>query len=239
MRLLVSVRSVDEALAALDGGADIIDAKEPSRGALGAVGLDVFEAIIAAIGDERPISAALGDFRDGDVMELAAEFAARGAAFVKVGFAACCDPMVVRDALLRVVDATSCGVIAVAYADASRVDAIDADSLVRVAAEAGVRGMLVDTVDKNGPGLTALWALPRIAEWVRSVQSHGVMASVAGRLTRDDLALLSDLEADVVGVRGAACVGGRDGVVSATLVSLLRQPWALGRESTDSSLRSE
>ena len=38
MRLLVSVRSAAEARAALSGGADIIDAKEPSLGSLGAVG---------------------------------------------------------------------------------------------------------------------------------------------------------------------------------------------------------
>ena len=34
-RLLVSVRSVDEALVAAAGGADFIDLKEPSQGALG------------------------------------------------------------------------------------------------------------------------------------------------------------------------------------------------------------
>ena len=33
---LVSVRSPEEALAALEGGADLIDVKEPSRGPLGA-----------------------------------------------------------------------------------------------------------------------------------------------------------------------------------------------------------
>src|SRR4051812_47948913 len=37
MELLVSVRSAKEVEAALAGGADIIDAKEPSRGSLGAV----------------------------------------------------------------------------------------------------------------------------------------------------------------------------------------------------------
>ena len=35
MRLLVSVRSAEEVSAALAGGADIIDAKEPERGSLG------------------------------------------------------------------------------------------------------------------------------------------------------------------------------------------------------------
>ena len=45
MRLLVSVRSAAEVAAALAGGADIIDAKEPSRGGLGAVDPEDLEAI--------------------------------------------------------------------------------------------------------------------------------------------------------------------------------------------------
>jgi uncharacterized protein (UPF0264 family) len=41
MRLLVSVANGDEAAAALAGGADIIDAKDPAAGPLGAVTIDV------------------------------------------------------------------------------------------------------------------------------------------------------------------------------------------------------
>src|SRR6185312_12126683 len=37
VRLLISVANADEARAALDGGADIIDAKDPGAGALGSV----------------------------------------------------------------------------------------------------------------------------------------------------------------------------------------------------------
>ena len=44
-RLLVSVRSVEEAEAALAGGADLIDVKEPTRGSLGRAD----DAVIAAI----------------------------------------------------------------------------------------------------------------------------------------------------------------------------------------------
>ena len=44
-RLLVSVRSPEEAAAAMAGGANIIDVKEPTRGSLGMAGVDVIEAI--------------------------------------------------------------------------------------------------------------------------------------------------------------------------------------------------
>src|SRR5256886_15471281 len=64
MRLLVSVRGPVEARAALAGGADVIDAKDPARGALGAVSAERLAAIRRTGGAVRPVSAALGDARD-------------------------------------------------------------------------------------------------------------------------------------------------------------------------------
>ena len=61
MRLLVSVRNAEEARAALAGGAEIIDAKEPSRGALGAVDDRRAARDRRAVDGMRPVSAALGD----------------------------------------------------------------------------------------------------------------------------------------------------------------------------------
>src|SRR5437773_9115409 len=64
MRLLVSVTCAAEALAALAGGADLIDAKDPLAGALGAVSADVLREIYAVVADRRPVTAALGDACD-------------------------------------------------------------------------------------------------------------------------------------------------------------------------------
>src|SRR6187397_801224 len=86
MRLLVSVRNAVEASAALTGGGDIVDAKEPLHGSLGAVSAQALNAIVAAVGTAVPISAALGDL-DLDVGERAGAACRAGATFVKVGFA--------------------------------------------------------------------------------------------------------------------------------------------------------
>src|SRR5262249_27258839 len=69
MRLLVSVASAAEALAALGGGADVVDAKDPHAGALGAVSAEVLHGIRAAIAGARPLSAALGDAIDEATIE--------------------------------------------------------------------------------------------------------------------------------------------------------------------------
>ena len=49
MKLLVSVRSVEEALLAAEGGADFIDLKEPGAGALGGLPIATIRAIVDAL----------------------------------------------------------------------------------------------------------------------------------------------------------------------------------------------
>ena len=73
--LLVSVADADEAIAALEGGADVIDAKDPTGEPLGRVGLDVFNEIVAAVRGRAVTTAALGDASDVHRTErLAAEY---------------------------------------------------------------------------------------------------------------------------------------------------------------------
>ena len=62
--LLVSVRSAAEALAALAGGADVIDVKEPNQGSLGAADDDTISAVVRAVAGRAPVSAALGELVD-------------------------------------------------------------------------------------------------------------------------------------------------------------------------------
>ena len=88
MQLLVSVRNAAEAAAALAGGADIIDAKEPLNGPLGTVSSRELQAIIMAVGRAAPVSAALGDAQEDDLAGRARAACHAGVAYVKIGFAA-------------------------------------------------------------------------------------------------------------------------------------------------------
>jgi uncharacterized protein (UPF0264 family) len=73
---------------------------------------------------------------------------------------------------------------------------------------------LLDTADKSGPGLRALIAPAALAEWIAHAHRRGLIAAVAGQLTAPDLSFVRDAGADIAGVRGAACDGGRQGRVS-------------------------
>src|SRR5207249_1208836 len=118
MQLLISVAGPAEAHAALRGGADVIDAKDPRHGALGPVSPE------------------------------------RGAAGVRLGRAT------------------------------------------------------------RGVALFGVEAAAAVAAWVAAGHAAGLCAALAGGLWGAGLARARSLGGDVVGGRGAACVGGRTGRVS-------------------------
>jgi uncharacterized protein (UPF0264 family) len=223
MKLLVSAASAADAAAALDGGASFIDAKNPEAGPLGPVPLDVFHAIVAAVAGRQPVTAALGDGQLEAAVEADARaFAAAGATLVKMGFAGVRNLTRARalaDAAVRGARQghAAAGVVLVAYADAPG-DAVSPAALLEVASSAGAAGVLLDTADKGGPGLTALVSLAWLTEWVSRAHARSLTAALAGRVCADDLTIVRRSGADVVGVRGAACDGGRSGRISAAKV---------------------
>ena len=173
MRLLVSVANVDEAAAALAGGADIIDAKDPHAGALGAVPARVLREIRTAVGEARPVTAAIGDASDEIAVErIAHEFAAAGATLLKVGFAGIDSASRVSALLAAAIRGAAgatdglCGVVAVAYADADGGRSLTFPTLLEVAASSRAWGLLLDTLDKAGPGLCQLVRAQPVAQWV-------------------------------------------------------------------------
>ncbi len=227
MRLLVSVRSAEEARSALAGGAEIIDAKEPALGALGPVRNEVLREIIAAVNGVRPVSAALGDAGDADALADGARAAAEaGAMFVKVGFADVRESGAVRERLARVMDGAllptaPCAVVAVAYADWDEVGGAAPSTVLAAAAAEGAMGVLVDTVRKDGAGLFRCLGRAALGSLVREARARSLLVALAGRISVDDLAFAYEAGAEIVGVRGAACEDGREGRVRESRVRQL------------------
>src|SRR5207249_4574859 len=151
--LIVSVRSVVEAEAALAGGCDLIDVKEPARGALGRADDGSVSSIVGAVGGRVPISAALGELAEFDGPTPA--FADR-VDFVKSGLAG----MAGRKWREELRDfAARCPAICVvaAYADAARAGSPAVEEIVDFVCDPAWAGrtLLIDTFDKtrqeNGP----------------------------------------------------------------------------------------
>jgi len=236
MRLLVSARNAADAAASLAGGADIIDAKEPSAGALGAVTIDVLREMVSTVNAARPVSAALGDANDAAAIERRVRACAvEGVAFVKIGFAGITDTARVTDLIASAVGSASahaCAVVAVGYADATRVGGIGCDALFDAATRGGAAGVLIDTADKAGPGLLQLSPPAALRRSVSAAHDRGLWIAMAGKLSSADLAVVRDVGADIAGVRGAACRAGRQGAISEARVRVLAQI-ARGEQAVD------
>ena len=85
-RPLVSVRCVREARRASEGGADLVDIKEPSRGSLGAASMPVIQAIVQEFAVRVPVSAACGELLEA---RFAFEQLPTELAFAKIGLQGC------------------------------------------------------------------------------------------------------------------------------------------------------
>ena len=232
MQLLVSVRNAAEAAAALAGGADIIDAKEPRNGPLGAVSSRELQAIVKEVGRAAPVSAALGDANE-DLAGRARAACQTGVAYVKVGFAGMRGPGLAQHVFATARAVYPAPLVLVAYADSDIAEAPAPDDLVAVADDAEVAGILLDTYDKRGAGLTAVMSAGAIASFVNRAMRPGRMVALAGKLTLADIELARDAGADLVGVRGAVCEGGRLGMVTSSRVRVFRRQ--LDRKAGDVS----
>jgi uncharacterized protein (UPF0264 family) len=224
MKLLVSVRSAVEAEAALTGRADIIDAKEPSNGALGPVApLTLAEIVTATAGTFTPASVALGDALDYDcnperITRAAERAATLGATFVKLGCGGLPHRRDLVAILSRMCTVVPAHVIAVAYADVSPHDVGGLEQTLTAAVATGTYGVLIDTAAKNGPGLFDLLAPCVLANWVDRAHAAGLVVAFAGSLQLQSIKIAADCGADIAGVRGAACIEGRTGRVREHLV---------------------
>ncbi|MGR9073294.1 MAG: (5-formylfuran-3-yl)methyl phosphate synthase [Gammaproteobacteria bacterium] len=199
--MLASVNCAEEALLAIEAGADIIDLKQPSEGALGALEVARVKEIVALIGTRAPVSATIGDLAvtPEPVFRKVEDMAATGVEYVKIGFFPGGDW---PGTVLRLSRLTRRGtkLIAVLFADARP----DLD-ILPLLADCGFAGAMLDTMDKSRGSLTGVMPPNRIGEFVHAAKSIGLMSGLAGSLGEADIIPLLALDPDYLGFRGALC----------------------------------
>jgi uncharacterized protein (UPF0264 family) len=220
VKLLVSVRDAAEARAALAGGADLIDVKEPDRGPLGAADLRTVESIVEAVAGRLPLSVALGELSAGNGLD--ASFAGR-VGYAKFGLSGTLRTADWGLRWKRAIESLPSGVkpVAVAYADWQVAAAPDVRRVIEHGRRLGCQALLVDTFDKTGGPLGAHLPLASLTHVVEAAREAQMLCVLAGRLGWRELAEILPLEPDYVAVRGAACAGGRTGRIQARRVRRL------------------
>ena len=210
MLLLISPINHDEAIESIEGGADIVDVKNPKEGSLGANFPWVIKDIRELTPSDMLVSATLGDvpYKPGTVSLAAMGALVSGADYIKVGLYGPSNYEEGLEVMKNVVktvkdtnpDAT---VVASGYADAHRVGAVSPWDIPKVARDSGADIAMLDTAVKDGHTL-----IDDCKKFTEEAHSYGLKVALAGSVKKDQLKPLYDIGCDVVGVRGAACVGG-------------------------------
>ncbi|MCJ2043352.1 (5-formylfuran-3-yl)methyl phosphate synthase [Methylobacterium sp. J-078] len=214
-RLLVSVRDADEAALAARAGTDLVDAKDPDRGALGALPAGTVRAIVALVDGRTLTSAVAGEPDRSSLVPAIADMAETGVDVVKVAVRGDWS----EDDLARAAAAASGRLIAVLFAEAG-----DAPGLVPRLRRAGFFGAMIDTAGKDGRRLTDHLPRPVLAAFTRTCRDHGLVSGLAGSLALADIAELAPLGPHYLGFRGGLCVAGdrRQGLDSSRVAEAVR-----------------
>jgi uncharacterized protein (UPF0264 family) len=206
---LASVRDDAEAAIALQAGADLVDFKEPSAGALGAVDPTLLAKAVCFIASRAKTSATIGDLpmQSERLREAVTSVGRTGVDYIKLGAfpdqraeAAIAElaPVAQKHALILVLFA----------------DAMPEFDAVALAAAIGAHGIMLDTMRKTGGSLLDHLEIGEIARFVSRARGYGLIAGLAGSLTARHVAPLLALEPSLLGFRSALC---RDGARTASI----------------------
>ncbi|MBP2029864.1 uncharacterized protein (UPF0264 family) [Methanohalophilus levihalophilus] len=229
MKLLISPINTEEAIAALHGGADIIDVKNPKEGSLGANFPWVIKEVKDAIQSKKPVSATLGDFnfKPGTAALAACGAATSGASYVKIGLYDIQTEEQAFEVLSGIAKTAAMmdkppKVVACAYSDYKRINSIAPELLPAVGARAGVDLVMVDTGVKDGASTFEFMSEEELTDFVNKAREVGLETAIAGSLKFEDIPMLQRIDPDIIGVRGMVCGGDRTSTIKKELVEELK-----------------
>jgi (5-formylfuran-3-yl)methyl phosphate synthase len=216
--MLASVTNPAEAEAVWAGGADIIDLKDPAKGALGALDADVAAGIVRSVGKRKPVSAAAGSSLGAPwaVVDAVAAMAATGVDYVKVGFS----PGNAGADCVRALGphASNTKLVGVLFADCEP----DLDMLALMANN-GFTGAMLDTAKKGAGRLLDHMDVAALDRFVDRCRENGLASGLAGSLEAPDVPRLLPLQPRYLGFRGSLCQGRlRESAIDPSSVRIIR-----------------
>ncbi len=200
--MLASVRNLQESNIAYQGGADIIDLKEPNHGALGAVPLNVIHYVVDELWEKCAISATVGDL-PADVAAIedkVMQTAETGVDYVKVGMFS---ERHIENCLPQLIHCSNKGIaiIAVFFADMG----FDIDNAINIAKSARLKGVMLDTARKGSGGLLKHKNIIQLEYFINRAKQNDLLTGLAGSLAIDDIPTLMKANPGYIGFRTALC----------------------------------
>jgi (5-formylfuran-3-yl)methyl phosphate synthase len=215
MKVLISPKDEFEAKAAVNGGADIIDVKNPDEGSLGANFPWVIRQVRSLVPDSIEVSATIGDFPHlpGSASLAALGAAVSGANYVKVGLKGSKtrdEAIFLMQHVTRTVKEYDINkkVVLAGYADYRRAATLDPFLLPEVARSAGCDVVMVDTFIKDGKSLFDFMDEAACKHFIDEGHRQDLSVALAGSIKLPQIPILKRIGVDIVGIRGAACSHG-------------------------------
>lgn len=215
--LLASVRNLDEAAQALQGGADMIDLKNPEEGALGALPISTVKIIVDKIGNHTVTSATIGDLPPDPetILRAVKRLQQTAVEIIKIGFFPGAQKKLAR--ALKKTNQTQ-KIVAVLFTD------LDPNlTLLQTLAENNFYGVMLDTAKKNNRGLLKSMEISQLKTFMKTAQQLGLFCGLAGQLQLTDIPQLLTLKPDYLGFRSALCFTDRNSQLSIDALNKIRQ----------------
>ncbi|MHA2324780.1 MAG: (5-formylfuran-3-yl)methyl phosphate synthase [Promethearchaeota archaeon] len=212
MKLLISPKNKTEAIEAINGGANIIDVKNPSEGPLGANFPWVIKEIVDIVPKNVETSCTIGETTKlpGSMCLAARGAASTGVNYIKAGLSGLQKPDEAIKLMKKVVKAaknftSKIRVVITGYADAEKIDSINPLLVPNIAAKAFADVAMIDTAVKNGNSLFHYLNEEQIKNFVNKSRKFNLKTALAGSIKKADFPQVTSLGADIIGIRGAAC----------------------------------
>jgi len=232
IKLLISIKHPSELENAVRGGADIVDVKDPSKGSLGLPSYSSLREVLSRIKSLNivgvEVSSAGGDIDRVEpyLQYVAYTVASLGVSYFKIGLAMGSMELakIMSSQVSEVLKSfNSTKLVLVGYADFKLTGSIEPLKVIEVARDVDASVVMIDTYMKTGKTTFEFLSRNYLELFVKEAHGSSLLAALAGSLRKEHIVDAIELGFDVIGFRGAVCVGGRDGFVSEELVSELKK----------------
>lgn len=201
-QLLISVKNLAETALVLEAGVDIVDLKDPSVGALGALDLELTAQIVKLVDKKANTSATVGEFHQ-SLMALIEAIQARadlGVDIIKVAVGPLFhDSEFVHQ--MRELTRSGVQLVAVFFADEPF-----NHGLMEQLQSAGFYGAMLDTQNKH-KNLLQSCNLDDLQLFTKVCQQRELKSGLAGSLRIAHIQKLAEVSPNYIGFRGGACEG--------------------------------
>ena len=200
-QLLASISNTEEARIALQTPVGILDIKDPTQGALGALDTNTIAEIVQLTAGTCPTSATTGDLPADPklVLQKAQATAELGVNYIKIGMFGEAWLLQCLPALKTI--ATHTNLVGVLFADYFA----DLSGPCYLLKSVGFCGAMVDTADKKNGSVRTMKSDDELVEFVQTAHANKLLCGIAGSLKYEDIMPLTMMKPDYLGFRTALC----------------------------------